>query len=91
MTGFAGEKIAIEVDGPHHFTANTLQVTGEMLARQKLLNARGWAVISVPFFRWSGKTDAERIEWFKPVRRHAASASLTTANVGSIPCGPSGR
>ncbi len=63
----ADEKIAIEVDGPHHFTANTLQVTGEMLARQKLLNARGWAVISVPFFRWSGKTDTERAEWFQPV------------------------
>jgi hypothetical protein len=67
VPGTAEEKIAIEVDGPHHFTANTLQVTGEMLARQKLLNARGWAVISVPFFRWSGKTDTERIEWFQPV------------------------
>jgi hypothetical protein len=64
----ADEKIAIEVDGPHHFTANTLAVTGEMLARQKLLKARGWAVISVPFFRWSGLSDAARTEWFFPVR-----------------------
>ena len=47
--------------------ANTLAVTGEMLARQKLLKARGWAVISVPFFRWSGLSDAQRTDWFFPV------------------------
>ncbi|CAL8462328.1 g1861 [Coccomyxa elongata] len=68
------EKIAIEVDGPHHFTANTLAVTGEMLARQKLLKARGWAVISVPFFRWSGLTDAARVEWFFPELAQARAA-----------------
>lgn len=48
--------IALEVDGPHHFTANTLKPLGEMLARQRLLEARGWTVISVPFYIWSNRT-----------------------------------
>lgn len=56
-----------------------MAVTGEMLARQKLLKARGWAVISVPFFRWSGLTDAQRTDWLFPVgpppRYHSASGS----------------
>ena len=64
----AGERIAFEVDGPHHFTANTLAVTGEMLARQKLLRARGWAVISVPFFHWAGQADEARAHWLLQVR-----------------------
>ena len=56
------------MDGPHHFTANTLAVTGEMLARQKLLRARGWHIISVPFFRWAGRSDEARAQWLLQVR-----------------------
>lgn len=46
------EKIAIEVDGPHHFTANTKAPLGETMARRRLLAARGWIVVSVPFWHW---------------------------------------
>ncbi|KAK9831449.1 hypothetical protein WJX81_006122 [Elliptochloris bilobata] len=53
-----GECIALEVDGPHHFTVNTRTPGGRMVARHRLLNAAGWAVISVPFFLWSGLNDA---------------------------------
>ncbi|KAK9818101.1 hypothetical protein WJX72_007196 [[Myrmecia] bisecta] len=53
-----GEQVAIEADGPHHFTSNTRMPLGEMKARARLLNARGWQVISVPFFNWTGHTDA---------------------------------
>lgn len=28
-----GERIAVEVDGPHHFTANTFKPMGEMYCR----------------------------------------------------------
>lgn len=48
------EHIALEVDGPHHFTRNSLRPLGDMFTRTALLEARGWKVISVPFFRWSG-------------------------------------
>lgn len=63
----ADEMIALEVDGPHHFTANTMKPLGEMLARQKLLQARGWTVISVPFFRWSNKTTEYQQTWLQKV------------------------
>ena len=71
----AGERIAFEVDGPHHFTANTLAVTGEMLARQKLLRARGWAVVSVPFFHWAGRADEARAHWLLQARLQLPPAS----------------
>lgn len=48
------ERIAIEVDGPSHFSCNTLRPLGEMHARVALLQARGWRVLSVPYFAWVG-------------------------------------
>lgn len=53
----AGEKIAVEVDGPHHFTANGREPLGEMRARQRLLAARAWTVLSVPYFLWAAHAD----------------------------------
>ncbi|KAK9842858.1 hypothetical protein WJX74_003528 [Apatococcus lobatus] len=58
----AREKVCIEVDGPHHFSANTLRPSGENLARQRLLRARGWAVVSIPFFKWSDKDDDDHVK-----------------------------
>ena len=40
------------MDGPHHFTANTRTPLGETAGRRRLLAARGWTVISVPYFLW---------------------------------------
>ena len=82
----AGERIAFEVDGPHHFTANTLAVTGEMLARQKLLRARGWHVVSVPFFRWAGRSDEARAQWLLQARLVCTSSRryTTPVNYASI-------
>lgn len=52
----------MEVDGPHHFTANTLVPLGEMFNRDKLLASRGWTVVSVPFYAWSGKAEEYKAE-----------------------------
>lgn len=54
------ERIAVEVDGPRHFSANGLRPLGETVARRVLLRARGWAVVSVPFFKWTGWEEDER-------------------------------
>lgn len=64
-----GERIGIEVDGPHHFTTNTLTLTGDTVARQRLLRARGWAIISVPYFFWASSEDDVRVSILKKVRR----------------------
>ena len=68
LSTLAGEKICIEVDGPHHFSTNTLKPSGENLARQRLLQARGWAVASIPFFKWSGKDDDDHVKLLQKVR-----------------------
>jgi very-short-patch-repair endonuclease len=45
-------RIAIEFDGPLHFTKNTLEPLGHTRLRDRLLSAMGWKVISIPFFDW---------------------------------------
>jgi hypothetical protein len=50
----AARRVAVEVDGPAHFT-NSLphSLLGSSLAKQRCLQARGWAVLSVPYYTWS--------------------------------------
>ncbi len=56
-------RLAIEVDGPHHFMSNKPRLaTGETLLRNVLLEARGWRVVSVPLgphAPWDGLRNAE--------------------------------
>lgn len=54
------ERIAIEVDGPHHFTRNTLRPMADMFTRTCLLEARNYKVVSVPFFAWEGLEESAR-------------------------------
>jgi very-short-patch-repair endonuclease len=47
------QKLAVEVDGPTHFLSNTPTVpTGATRLRNRLLEARGWRVVSVPVTEW---------------------------------------
>ena len=52
-------QVAIEVDGPLHFTSNTLQPMGTSLLRLRLLRALGWKVLSVPFYEWCQLEDGK--------------------------------
>jgi hypothetical protein len=54
------QRIAIEVDGPHHFTRNSLRPMADMFTRTCLLEARGYKVVSVPFFAWEGVEESGR-------------------------------
>jgi hypothetical protein len=46
--------VAVEVDGSTHFTQNQPYVPlGRTLWRWRLLAARGWRVVSVPYYRWA--------------------------------------
>ncbi|CAL8470056.1 g9598 [Coccomyxa elongata] len=59
--GFLDHQLAIEVDGPSHFTNNTLKPLGPTLLKRRLLAARGWEVVAVPYFHWNKlQTDYER-------------------------------
>ena len=71
-----GTKVAVEVDGPSHFVrtlrtdgngggrgdgVGAPKANGATLARRKLLGARGWTVVSVPYFEWDAcEGDAAR-------------------------------
>jgi hypothetical protein len=46
------QRVAVEVDGPWHFTANTLKPLGPFLLRRRALRLLGWTVVSVPYFKW---------------------------------------
>lgn len=67
----AGERIGIEVDGPHHFTRNTRALLGQAVARQRLLEARGWSLIRVPYFWWYCTNDKGRAAGLQEVRHEA--------------------
>ncbi|KAG1672292.1 hypothetical protein FOA52_004307 [Chlamydomonas sp. UWO 241] len=47
------QKLAVEADGPTHFLSNTpTGPTGATRLRNRLLEARGWRVVSVPVTEW---------------------------------------
>ncbi|GBF98076.1 hypothetical protein Rsub_10304 [Raphidocelis subcapitata] len=48
-----GRRYAVEADGPHHFTlSRPYRPLGRTVARWRCLQARGFLVLSVPFFEW---------------------------------------
>jgi hypothetical protein len=57
----AGVRLAVEVDGPSHFLlhpANALN--GPTACRNRALAARGYRVVSVPYFEWGPLKSAEQ-------------------------------
>ncbi|GLC42995.1 hypothetical protein PLESTM_001410800 [Pleodorina starrii] len=67
-------RIAVEADGPWHFTSNSRQPLGTTLCRRRCLEARGWVVVSVPYWRWYQRPDmspAERDELLLELFREA--------------------
>jgi hypothetical protein len=47
-----GVKVAIEVEGPHHYIQPSSTLSGPTLYRNRALAARGYVVISVPYWDW---------------------------------------
>ncbi len=74
----ADRRIALEFDGPSHFTRNTLEPLGHTRLRDRLLSVMGWQVVSIPFFEWDRLPDgAERC------LRGASSASKRVVPLAS--------
>ena len=63
-------RIAIEYDGPSHFTMNTLEPLGHTRLRDRLLSAMGWQVVSVPFFEWDKLQRPEQMDSYVEHRVH---------------------
>jgi hypothetical protein len=55
-------RIALEFDGPSHFTRNTLEPLGHTRLRNRLLSAMGWHVVPIPFFDWARLHHPEQMD-----------------------------
>ncbi|KIZ07072.1 hypothetical protein MNEG_0881 [Monoraphidium neglectum] len=51
----SGQRLAIEADGSTHFLLPGWQPTGDTLARDRALAARGYVVVTVPCWEWDAK------------------------------------
>jgi hypothetical protein len=63
-------RIALEFDGPSHFTRNTLEPLGHTRLRDRLLSAMGWRVVSIPFFEWDRLHQTEQRDAYVERRVH---------------------
>ena len=63
-------RIALEFDGPSHFTRNTLEPLGHTRLRDRLLSAMGWHVVSIPFFEWDRLHQTEQRDAYVERRLH---------------------
>ena len=72
--GAAG--LAVEVDGPTHFTGNTHEPLGPTLWRRRMLEARGYRVLSLPYF----ELDAARADMGEYIRARLTEAGVDVTN-----------
>ncbi|WPT10886.1 RAP domain-containing protein [Picochlorum sp. SENEW3] len=70
---FPKEKIALEIDGPLHFT-RAGEPLGDSLARDDMLRARGWYVASIPFYSWSSDDPDSNTKLLNGILTRARSA-----------------
>ena len=63
-------RVALEFDGPSHFTTNTLEPLGHTRLRDRLLSAMGWCVVSIPFFEWDRLHQTEQRDAYVKRRVH---------------------
>ena len=61
----SGARVALEVDGPHHFLQDGRQ-DGSTLLRNRMLAAHGWRVVVVDYRLWQQpQTEAQREEYLR--------------------------
>jgi hypothetical protein len=80
----SGRLLAIEADGPTHFLQPGMRPTGDTLARNRALAARGYIVVSVPYWEWDkvrGDAEAEESHLARAVE--AAVSRCTDASAAA--------
>jgi hypothetical protein len=55
-------RIAIEFDGPSHFSVDSLEPLGHTRPRDRLLSVMGWRFVSIPFFDWDKLNRSEHMD-----------------------------
>jgi len=59
----AGVALAIEVDGPWHFVRPDNRLNGPTQYRNRALAARGYTVISIPYWEWGRLNSQQRVQY----------------------------
>jgi hypothetical protein len=79
----AGVRVAIEADGPTHFIqpGNTLE--GATLFRNRALAARGYAVLSIPYWEWDALRGADSKQQYLLAKLQAAAQPTQAQAVSS--------
>ncbi|GAQ86997.1 hypothetical protein KFL_003240180 [Klebsormidium nitens] len=93
------QRIAVEVDGPHHFAANARRTPlGPTRLKHRLLRRRGWRLITVPHYEWEALSgdearDEHMRQRLEPLVRAAQedAAKEAPAPAGQPPAEQSGR
>ncbi|KAL4423640.1 hypothetical protein ABPG77_009227 [Micractinium sp. CCAP 211/92] len=66
-------RIAVEADGPVHFSCNTRHPTGSTALKRRLLQRLGWRPVDVPFYDWWGLPANKQMDY---MRRKLQEAGL---------------
>eukprot|EP01023_Acetabularia_acetabulum_P031878 TRINITY_DN29830_c0_g2_i1.p1 TRINITY_DN29830_c0_g2~~TRINITY_DN29830_c0_g2_i1.p1 ORF type:complete len:256 (+),score=38.33 TRINITY_DN29830_c0_g2_i1:525-1292(+) len=68
------KKVAVEVDGVHHFTRNSpRRALGDSVLRNRMLAERGWNVVVVPFYLWNDFDGAQQEDFLTRLINYATS------------------
>ena len=87
----ANKQVVVEAEGPGHYRRPDRAFTGEMLYRNRALAARGYQVVSVPYYEWKAMNDPlKRQQYLTEVLVHGKSRASAKRPAVAEPEGSSG-
>jgi hypothetical protein len=79
----SGVQLAIEVDGPYHFVQPDDTLTGPTLFRNRALAARGYVLVSIPYWEWRKLGGAAQRQQYLLSKLQAATPSSSSSSSNS--------
>ncbi|GLJ14136.1 hypothetical protein SUGI_0226870 [Cryptomeria japonica] len=62
----SNKKVCLEIDGPSHFSRNTVTPLGHTMLKRRYLASAGWHVVSLPWQDWKELSgESEQMEYLK--------------------------